>query len=235
MTSQVLNPALTMSTSSPKPMRKRILVIDDHELILSATISTLKQTHPDAELYTAQTAHDALAQVALVQPDLVVADLSMPEQVGDTARTKNGIQLLRTLMGQYPALNILVQSAHLQTLVQLKPLINQHEGGFTIVDKSQPMQEMLTKAEWALQGLVFTPKEMRTGLEVKPEWLQMLQLAFQEGLQDKAIAEHMNISERTVRHYWSKIQDALEVYPEEGKKNIRIQTEIAARDKGLLD
>ena len=216
-------------------MRKRILVIDDHELILSATIATLKQTYPDAELYTAQTAQDALSQVAMVQPDLVVADLSMPDQVGDAARTEHGIQLLKTLMGQYPTLNILVQSAHLQTLVRLKPLIYQHEGGFTIVDKSQPMQEMMTKVEWAMQGLVFTPKEMRTGLEVKPEWLQVLQLAFQEGLQDKAIAARMNISERTVRHYWNGIQDALEVYPEEGKKNIRIQTEIAAREKGLID
>ncbi len=235
MTAQVLHSEQMISTSSPKLLRKRILVIDDHELILSGTIATLKQTYPDAELYTAQTAQDALAQVTLVQPELVVADLSMPDQVGDSARTENGIQLLKTLMGQYPTLNILVQSAHLPTLVRLKPLINQHEGGFTIVDKSQPMQEMLTKAEWALQGLVFTPKEIRTGLEVKSEWLQMLQLAFQEGLQDKAIADYMNISERTVRHYWSKIQDALDVYPEEGKKNIRIQTEIAAREKGLID
>jgi DNA-binding NarL/FixJ family response regulator len=58
---------------------------------------------------------------------------------------------------------------------------------------------------------------MRNGLEVKPEWLEVLNLAFRDGLQDKAIAESMHVSERTVRHYWTKVQDALEVYPEETK------------------
>ena len=61
-----------------------------------------------------------------------------------------------------------------------------------------------------------------------------LTLAFEEGLQDKAIAESMSISERMVRHYWSKLQDALNIYPEEGK-NIRIQTEMRARAEGLID
>ena len=75
---------------------------------------------------------------------------------------------------------------------------------------------------------------MRTGLELKEEWLTLLELAFVEGLQDKEIAKRMNVAERTVRHYWSKIQDALKVYPETGK-NIRIQTEIIARKEGLID
>ena len=224
-----------MSQISSKPNRQRILIVDDHEAILNGTIATLRQQYPDAEIYTAQTAQAAIEQVQLTQPNLMVVDLSMPESVGDSARTENGIQLLKTLMEQYPTLNIVVQSAHVRSLVRLKPTINQHEGGFTIVDKSLPMKEMLTKVEWALQGLIYTPKEMRSGLEVKPEWIDVLQLAFGEGLQDKAIAERMNVAERTVRHYWTKIQDALGVYPDEGKRNIRIQTEIRAREEGLID
>ncbi|MDX2230577.1 MAG: response regulator transcription factor [Leptolyngbyaceae cyanobacterium bins.349] len=218
-----------------KTSRQRILIVDDHEAILNATIATLKQQYPDAEIYTAQTAQIAIEQVKLTQPDLMVVDLSMPDTVGDAARIEHGIQLLKTLMEQYPTLNIVVQSAHVRSLVRLKPMINQHEGGFTIVDKSLPMKEMLTKAEWALQGLIYTPKEMRSGLELKPEWMDVLQLAFREGLQDKAIAERMKVAERTVRHYWTKIQDALAVYPDEGKKNVRIQTEIRAREEGLID
>ena len=69
---------------------------------------------------------------------------------------------------------------------------------------------------------------------MKPEWLKLLNLAFEKGLQDKAIAENMCVSERMVRHYWSKLQDVLNIYPEEGK-NIRIQTEIKARSEGLID
>ncbi|MEO0408314.1 MAG: DNA-binding response regulator, partial [Cyanobacteria bacterium P01_A01_bin.135] len=151
-----------------------------------------------------------------------------------TAQTETGIGLLRSLMSAHPQINVVVQSAHVRSLVRLKPLIDAHEGGFTIADKGLPLKEMLTKVDWAMQGLIYTPREMRSGLEVKPEWLQVLVLAFQEGLQDKAIAEQMNVSERSVRHYWTKVQDALDVYPEPGK-NIRIQTEIRAREEGLID
>jgi DNA-binding NarL/FixJ family response regulator len=95
---------------------------------------------------------------------------------------------------------------------------------------------MLTRVDWALQGLTHTKdiKGINSGTEVKPEWLKVLYLAFERGLQDKAIAQEMCVSERMVRHYWNKLQDALNVYPEVGK-NIRIQTEKQARDEGLID
>ncbi|MBE9100109.1 response regulator transcription factor [Vacuolonema iberomarrocanum] len=214
--------------------KQTFLIIDDHELVLGATRSALEQAYPEANLVTAQSLQDAMRCVELYQPSLAVVDLSIPDKTGDAAQINVGIQLLKHLMQQHPILNIVVQSAHVKTLVRLKPLINEHEGGFTIADKSLPMKEMLTKVDWALQGLIYTPRDMRNGLEVKPEWLDVLLLAFQEGLQDKAIAERMNVSERTVRHYWTKIQDVLEVYPDEGK-NVRIQTEIYARQAGLID
>ncbi|HBE17439.1 MAG TPA: response regulator receiver protein [Cyanobacteria bacterium UBA11149] len=212
----------------------KILVLDDHESVLEGTIDVLTRHYPDAEILTAQTAESAKNQVETSHPDLLVTDLSIPEKPGEIARSDSGVQLLRTLMKEYPTLNIVVQSAHVRSLVRLKPTIDTHEGGFTIADKSLPMKEMLAKVDWAMQGVVYTPKEMRSGLEVKPEWLQMLKLAFEDGLQDKAIAQRMNVAERTVRHYWNKVQDALGVYPEDGK-NIRIQTEIQAREEGLID
>ncbi|MGB3516821.1 MAG: response regulator transcription factor [Elainellaceae cyanobacterium] len=214
--------------------KQRILVVDDHEAVLNGTVSTLKQQYSDSDLFTAQDAEMARQQIEATHPDLVVMDLSIPETAGEAARTEVGIQLLRTLMQQYPSLNIVVQSAYVKALVRLKPAINAHEGGFTIADKSLPLREMLTKVDWALQGLVYTPRDMRTGLELKPEWVNVLKLAFESGLQDKAIALELNVSERTVRHYWTQVQDALDVYPEPGK-NIRIQTELRAREEGLID
>lgn len=215
-------------------MTQTFVVVDDHESVLGGTVAVLQKEYLDAQILTASTAEAAKERVNAATPDVVVMDLSIPATPNDTAQTETGIQLLRTLMQQYPTLNIVVQSAHVRSLVRLKPLIDTHEGGFTIADKSLPLKEMLTKVDWALQGLIYTPREMRTGLEIKPEWLNVLILAFQEGLQDKAIAERINVSERTVRHYWTKVQDALDVYPDEGK-NIRIQTEIRAREEGLID
>ena len=62
-------------------------------------------------------------------------------------------------------------------------------------------------------------------------------MAFEKGLQDKAIAEEMSISIRTVRLYFNKLQDALGIYPEDygGQINLRTQTGIEARKMGLIE
>jgi DNA-binding NarL/FixJ family response regulator len=223
-----------MNTSKHLKKARKFLVVDDHEAVLEGTVSSLKQQYPDVEMLMAQTAESTLQKIKAGDIDLLIMDLSIPRMIGGIARTENGIQLLRDILHAYPTLNVLVQSAYTKALVRLKPLINIHEGGFTIADKSLPFREMLTKVDWSLQGLIYTPREMRSGLELKPEWIEVLNLAFEQGLQDKAIAEYMNVAERTVRHYWTQVQDALGVYPETGK-NIRIQTEIRAREEGLID
>jgi DNA-binding NarL/FixJ family response regulator len=227
---------LVMSQARPNSAVLKMLVIDDHELILDGTINVLQRQYPLAEIFMAQTAQMAWIQVEKYQPNLVVMDLSIPETSGMTAQVDTGIQLLKNLMKEYPTLNLVVQSTYTRSLVRIRHGIDVHKAGFTVADKSLSSKEMLTRVEWALQGLTHTKdlKAMQIGLEVKPDWLTVLNLAFGQGLQDKTIAERMKVSERMVRHYWTKVQDVLGVYPEEGK-NIRIQTEMRAREEGLID
>lgn len=215
-------------------MADLFVVVDDHESVLAGTRSVLEGRYPDAKIETATTANDAKALVENELPSLVVMDLSMPQQTGDASETQTGLDLLQSLLKTHPDLNVVVQSAHVRSLVRLKPIINAHRAGFTIADKSLSSADMLVKVDWALNGLLYTPPEMRTGIEIKPEWLRVLEFAFIEGITDKAIAQKMNVSERTVRHYWTRVQDALEVYPHPGA-NIRIQTYNKAREVGLLD
>lgn len=223
-----------MAKTLAQPEKQTFLVVDDHALVLGGTLSILKQDYPATEILTALTAEEALQQIEQMTPDLVIADLVMPQTSGETAQANSGLQLLKTLMEQYPSLNIVVQSAHVRTLVWLKPSIDNHMGGFTVVDKSQPMKELLTMVDWALHERIYTPREIRNGLQLKPAWMKVLQFAFQESLQDTAIAKRMNVSERTVQYYWTKIRDVLEVYPD-NDKNLRIQTEVRAREEGLID
>jgi DNA-binding NarL/FixJ family response regulator len=225
-----------MKNNTPEKTFIQFLVIDDHQSVLNGTVEILKRHYPEAEFVTAINAENACHQLTSLQPDLIVMDLSIPEKTGTTARPDTGVQFLKKLMKNYYDLNIIVQSAHIRTLVRIRPDIDSHKGGFTVADKSLSTQEMLTRVDWALQGLTHTKdiKGIHTGIEIKPEWFNVLILAFEEGLQDKAIAEKMCISERMVRHYWSKLQDALNIYPDDGK-NIRIQTEKRARQEGLID
>lgn len=215
-------------------MSQTFVVLDDHESVLEGTCSVLKSQYPEAKILTASTAAEVEALVADSKPVLMVMDLSIPEKSGEASKTDNGLQLLKSLLSGYPTLNFVIQSVHARSLIRLKSVIDTHRAGFTIAEKSLSSHEMLIKVDWSLKGLLYTPPEMRTGLEIKAEWLQMLQLAFLKGMTDKAIAQQMNVSERTVRHYWTRAQDALEVYPDDGI-NIRIQTYNRARETGLLD
>lgn len=220
----------------------KVLVVDDHHLIISGTFNMLQKQYPDIEIYIAKTAEDALYEIEQVHKknslfELIILDLSIPEKTGMNSHIDTGIQLIKNLFKKYPTQNLMVQSSYAKALVRIKYEIDEHQGGFVIADKGLSEQDMLIRINLAIQGATHT-KNIKTGLELKPEWLEVLGLAFSEGLQDKVIAERMHLHERTVRTYWTKIQDALNIYPEDckqGGKNIRIQTEIKAREEGLID
>lgn len=221
---------------------QRFLVTEDHAMTLDGILLHLERQYPDAEFLVARTAQQALEQVTSHQPVLAIVDLALPESDTEAAkadvRPHTGIILLKTLMEKYPTLNITVQSNAVKSLLRIRQLIEDHEGGFTTVDKSLPTREMLQRIDWALQGITHT-KDIRGSkkrIEVRPEWLTLLKFAFDEGLKDQAIAEKMNCSLRTVRCHWTKLQDALDIYPDShGKKLLRIQTGIRAREIGLID
>ena len=217
--------------------KTKILVIDDHDAVINGTVDALKSQYPDADILKAKTTEEALIKLnSFPDRDVVITDLSLPEKPGERPQPEIGVKLLRTMMEKYPDLNLVVQSADARALIRLRPLINEHEGGFTVSDKSEPLQQMLTKVEWSMQGVNYTPKEMRSGStpELKAEWQTLLELAFNECLKDSEISKRMNIGDRTVRNYWTKIQDALEIYPEDDK-NLRLQTEKKTREIGLID
>lgn len=218
----------------PPATPQTIVAIDDHEMILSGIANLLRQKYSEAVVEVAQTRQAGEKLIADLKPGLVVVDLAIPEQMGGRASADVGVMLLESLMRQYPLLNIAVVSANTAPLVRLKPQIDNHEAGFTVSDKGWAAGEILKKVDIALDGGRYLPKEMKLGLELKPEWLELLKLAYQESLTDKMIAKRMNISEKTVQNYFHKVQDVLEVYPEEGQ-NLRIQTGIRAREAGLID
>ncbi len=210
-----------------------ILIVDDHRLLLNGTIDLVQSRFPNAQIASTQTVQDTVEQLAVQTFNLIIVDLSLPETKTETAHIEHGLGLLKHLMQNYPTLNVMVQSSNVKALIRLMLDIDAHQGGFTIADKSLSIDAMLTRIDWAMQGFTHT-KDLQTDLEVKPEWIEVLRLAFEEGLQDKAIAQKMYKSERMIRHYWSKIQDALTIYPEAGK-NIRALTQIRARETGLID
>lgn len=231
---------LSMSQSLQKKVSLRILLIDSYEIFLSGTIKILRSYYPDAVIHAATTVENALHQVVIFEPELVITDICIANKVGEATQINHGMQLLKKILSNYPEINILVQSTYIKSLVRIKSEIDNHPSGFVVADKSLSSQETLNRVKWSLQGLTHTKdiKGINSGLELKPELLRLLNLAFEEGLQDKAIASHICVSERMVRHYWFKLQELLNINVEELRnegKNLRIITHIRAREEGFID
>ncbi|MBO1051928.1 MAG: response regulator transcription factor [Dolichospermum sp. DET73] len=225
-----------MSQNLSEDLKLKVLVVDDHETILAGTVEVIKKQYPNAEIITAQTAQDVLNLINNFQPNLLVLDLAIPEYPGVNPVIETGLQILRTVMQKdyYPELHIVVLTSHRKSLVQVRDEIEKYEkGGFTVADKTS-LADFLKKVDWALQGISHTKDVGISKLELKPEWFQVLQLAFIEDLKDTEIAKRQYISLRSIKNYWNKIRDVLGVYPEDDK-DIKIQTYKKAKEEGFIE
>ena len=216
-----------------EPAKQKFLIVDDHEAILEGTIPALRTNYAAADIFTAKDLKAAEKLIDQYHFDLVVVDLSLPRSPGDSPKVEVGMQLLENLMQTTYAPNVVVLSTNIKPIVRIKHIVNAYEGGFAAMDKSLPLTEMLKFIDIVQRGSIYLPKEVRSRPEFDRKWLEVLTLKYQEGLSDKAIAKRMSITDRTVRNYWIRIQDALGIF-DNPDKDLRVQIEIAARKSGLI-
>jgi DNA-binding NarL/FixJ family response regulator len=62
----------------------------------------------------------------------------------------------------------------------------------------------------------------------------VLKLKFEQGLNEQAIAKQLNVSTRTIRNYWQRMQQAFEIQ-DEPDKDIRILISLEARRRGWIE
>lgn len=123
---------------------KRIFIIDDHE-IMRQSYALLLSRHGGFELCgEAASAADALAQLAGVQPDLVIVDVSLPDM--------DGVELLHILRRQQPELRILMISGHTDRAL-IDGLLAKGAHGY--LAKEQAAQRLLTAVEQVLDGQIY--------------------------------------------------------------------------------
>jgi CheY-like chemotaxis protein/glycine cleavage system H lipoate-binding protein len=119
-------------------MRKRILVVDDEEIVLGAVRKALRKT--DLHLDTAQSAEEALNLLADKAFDVVITDMMMPGM--------DGLELMRRMRNRgNEALTIMLTGyPSVQTALKAKKL-----GAFDYVTKPFARQELLSVVVRALR------------------------------------------------------------------------------------
>ena len=188
-----------------------ILLVDDHPVVRDGLMAILS-TQPDFEVVgEANDGVEAVAQVAALQPDVLLLDLEMPEM--------DGVAVLRQLRQQGIVVRTIVFTAF-DTDERILTAVQAGAQGYLL--KGVPRQELFNairvvhKGGSLLQPIVASKLLQRVSQESEPptepltpredEVLELLA----QGLQNKEIAQRLVISERTVKFHVSAILGKLE-------------------------
>lgn len=212
-----------------------ILIADDHTFIRSGLQDNLKQILPEAVVFNADSAHQAL-QLANqnVNFELAIVDLFMPDM--------DGFEFLRKLCDSNPSLPVIVISAteqaeHIRKVIDI--------GAMGFIPKSSSAQQFSNAVNIVLSGGTHIPEissednteqapNLREPNQQEPSLTRQLTerqkeilAKLGEGKSNKQIARELLVSENTVKVHVSSILKVL-------KLENRTQAGIAAEKLNLV-
>ena len=84
--------------------RIRTLIVDDHQVLIDGITSILSPVDSIEVVASATSGQEALAKVRMLQPDVVLMDINMPEM--------NGIEACKKILASHPNTRIIALTMH---------------------------------------------------------------------------------------------------------------------------
>jgi DNA-binding NarL/FixJ family response regulator len=195
----------------------RIYVVDDHPLMREAVVMLFRRIAPESTIVELDRLAPLLAKVQeLGEPDLLCLDLKLPDT--------HGVSGVRETRAHFPKVPIVVLSASPASDFEELSL---DAGADLYLEKSSGA----THLTQALRALVSSETDspdskMPTNEKLSRRQKELLKL-LDRGLSNRDLAEHMEISEHTVKvHLWR-------LFRRIGVKN-RSQAVHWARSRGMI-
>jgi DNA-binding NarL/FixJ family response regulator len=193
-----------MSTTPITGNRIRILTVDDHPLILEGIASVL-QRQPDMELVgEASDGYQAIEAFAKLKPDVALIDLQMPGM--------NGIDTIIAILEKWPGARCVVLTNYAGD-VQATRALKAGAKGYLL--KSMLRKDLIDTIRTVHSGKSRIPAEIATELAshltsdaLSAREIEVLRMVG-EGCSNKIVADHLKISEDTVKGHMRSILSKL--------------------------
>jgi len=194
-------------------MKRTVFLVDDHPLVREWLGNLINRQSDLVVCGEADGASDALQQVAAVEPDIVIVDITLAHG--------SGLALIKDLKYQCPKSAVIVLSMHDESLYAERAL---RAGAKGYVMKKETTKKIITAIRQVLEGKLYISDNFSSSLterlaqgkkpcgsvieELSDRELEVFGMIGQ-GLETRLIAESLNISIKTVQVYCSRIKEKL--------------------------
>lgn len=215
------------SAVNPSP-QQRFLAIGSDLILQKRIVSIVNRVYPQAEIITAKD-YTAFNSIEL-QPQSVYVE---PESELNSDSLCIDLKLVERLLASHWHPSILVLCKDPNLLICLQAAIKNYRGGFAAIEKSLAMSDLACYIDLVQWGAVYLPQVLKPYPEFQVRWLKLLYLRYQKGFNDRAIAAKLEVSDRTIRNYWTQIQEALDI-KNDPNRDTKVLIGIEARKIGLI-
>src|SRR5918992_4627333 len=187
--------------------RLRVLVADDHRLILEAIRLVLDEAEDIEVVGEATSGSQVLSLIGRTNPDLVLLDISMPEM--------DGLTCLERIQKHHPGTAVVVLSSHDDPETIAAAL---DRGAKSFIGKMVDARDLPSALRLIAQGAVYRPVEGSEVTRVAPAQEagltpseQRVLEALARGLSNKEIAQELWLTQQTVKFHLTNIYRRLGV------------------------
>ncbi|MEZ4702167.1 MAG: response regulator transcription factor [Rhodothermales bacterium] len=204
--------AISASIPTKEPIRKRILVVDDHPIVRQGLAQFINQERDMTVCAEASDGFEAMTAIEQASPDLVIVDIQM-EGI-------NGMDLVRNVKAQYPDLPVLMLSMHDESLYAERAL---RAGARGYVMKQEDPRNVIHAIRRVLRGEVYVSDQAASKIlkllsggadhaspvdRLSNRELEVLRM-IGEGYRTRHIAEKLTLSTKTVESYKARLKQKI--------------------------
>lgn len=199
-----------------KSAKINVLIVDDHPMMRQGLAQLVNNEQDLIACGEAENGRLALEAIAAARPDLVLADISLPD--------KNGLELIKDIQVLHPGLLVLVVSMHDESLYAERVL---RAGGRGYIMKQEGGKKLMQAIRQVLSGQIYVSEKMsarileifsghrsqasRSPIErLTDREFEVFQMIGQ-GKGTRHIAEALNLSVKTVEVHRLHIKEKLQI------------------------